>query len=55
MIAFSKWFKRTDPKPIRIQWPSHFVLIRGADKESINAVFDENDRIKTLIVHTRQK
>ena len=54
MIAFTKWFLRRERKQIHIHWPCQFVLVRGADCESINAIFDEHNRVKTLIVHTRQ-
>jgi len=54
MIAFTKWFLRRKRRQIPIPWPDHFILIRNSDTESINAVFDEQNRIKTLIVHTRQ-
>lgn len=42
-------------RPIRIRQPQNFVLFTDADREKIDATFDEGGRIVTLIVHTRLK
>ncbi|HMP72717.1 MAG TPA: hypothetical protein PKE55_05580 [Kiritimatiellia bacterium] len=52
MIAFLRDFL---PRPRRIPLgrPRGMTLITGASREKIDAIFDEHDRIKHLIVHTR--
>ncbi|MFT5496582.1 MAG: hypothetical protein ACI9TH_001982 [Kiritimatiellia bacterium] len=52
MIAFTKWFLRLDPKPIPLARPKQFILVRGAEREMIHAVYDEDKRMRKLIVHT---
>ncbi|HMO52270.1 MAG TPA: hypothetical protein PKE26_14105 [Kiritimatiellia bacterium] len=42
-------------KPIRLSRPLGMVLVTGARKEMIDAVFDKSNRMTCLIVHTRQK
>jgi hypothetical protein len=54
MIAFRDFFKPRPPARIRLPNPAVFVLIRGADREKIDAQFDATgEKLVKLIVHTR--
>ena len=39
--------------PLRL--PHTMILFTGCNRESIDAVIDENNRVQQLIVHTRFK
>jgi len=46
----------TKPRRIhRLPRPTGMILITGANREMIDARFDQNNRMTVLIVHTRQK
>lgn len=49
-----EWIARPR-RPIRLPRPSGLILITGAKKESIHAIFDDTNRMIQLVVHTRQK
>ena len=55
MICFAREFLGRWRRPIRLRMPSRMVLVTGARRERIHAVFDEQDRITVLVVHTRQR
>jgi len=57
MIAFRDFFRqKAPPRRLRLPNPSVFVLIRGADQERIDAVYDESgERMLKLIVFTRSR
>ena len=56
MICFSREFLfQRRLRKISLNRPTSMILITGAEKERINAVFDRNEHIVQLIVHTKQK
>lgn len=56
MIAFRDFFRRRTPPRLRLPNPSVFVLIRGAEQEKIDAVYDESgQKMLKLIVYTRAR
>lgn len=55
MICMLKdWIKRR-PYRIRLSRPAGLTLVTGARRELIDAVFDDQNRMVHLIVHTRTK
>jgi hypothetical protein len=56
MICFSRDFVLGRRRfHIRLRQPMSMILFTGCDKERINAVFDRQNRLLQLVVHTRQK
>ncbi len=56
MIAFRRWFGVEPSAPrIRLDLDVEMVLITGARRESIWATYDDQDRMKRLIVQTRSQ
>ncbi|MCB1100968.1 MAG: hypothetical protein KDL10_01310 [Kiritimatiellae bacterium] len=53
MIALLKEFLPRPRKPIRLSRPAAMTIITGARRESIDAVYDRNNRLQHLIVHTK--
>lgn len=52
MIAWALQILRRRP-PIRLRQPQNLIIYTGANREAIDALFDEGGRLITLIVHTR--
>jgi len=56
MIAFKNFLRRKPVRRLKLPNPKVFVLIRGAEEERIDAVYDESgETMLKLIVYTRTK
>ena len=56
MIAFAKEFlRRREERPIRLNEPATTIVVTGARRESIDAVFGPDRRLVRMIVHTRSR
>lgn len=57
MIALKNFIHRkpNTPRQLRLPRPAYFVLVRGADEERIDALYDKSGtRMLRLVVHTRR-
>ena len=45
---------RKKKRVIRLRQPQATTLITGSDREAIDAIYDEGQRLVHLIIHTRQ-
>lgn len=45
---------RKKKRVIRLRQPQSTTLITGSDREAIDAIYDEGQRLVHLIIHTRQ-
>lgn len=54
MIAWAQEFMRRKKRIIRLRQPQSTTLITGSDREAIDAVYDEGQRLVHLIIYTRQ-
>lgn len=53
MIAWAEgWIRKTRTR-IRLREPEKMTIVTGCARESIDATFDEGQRLIHLIVHTR--
>lgn len=53
MIAWAEHLVRKARRRIRLREPQRLTIVAGSDRESIDATFDEGNRLVHLIVHTR--
>lgn len=55
MICMLKEWIRKPRHTIKLSRPAGMILVTGARREMINALFDKSNRMTHLIVHTKQK